>query len=260
MPTGDAFYTNRAVFVRTESVEDSRIDLLLIQRRGWRKKPVSMTKPLSLNLRDRVVAAVDDGMSQRQAAEGFSNGVVSVIRWCQCARETGSPKTAPQEGNRHPERIEAERDLMLGIVEQSRDIALIELQAELARRGHSFAVATLWRIFDRHENTWKKAAAHAKEQDRSDVLKHRQNWSDHQVDLDPKRLALIHEIWTSTNVARGVSDCAWTRGTGQTVRGPRRGRRAGPEQPRPYYRSETGVLPVHRRRSSRDVPTWHPLR
>lgn len=28
----------RAVFVRSESLGDSRIDLLLIQRRGWRKE------------------------------------------------------------------------------------------------------------------------------------------------------------------------------------------------------------------------------
>ena len=115
-----------------------------------------MTKPLSLDLRERVVAAVDDGMSRRQAAERFGVGVASAIRWCQRARETGSPEAAPQGGDRRSERIEAERDLILGIVEQSRDMTLVELQAELARRGHSFAVATLWRFFDRHGITWKK--------------------------------------------------------------------------------------------------------
>jgi transposase len=35
-------------------------------------------------------------------------------------------------------------------------MTLVELQAELARRGHSFAVSTLWRFFDRHGITWKK--------------------------------------------------------------------------------------------------------
>lgn len=102
-----------------------------------------MTKPLSLDLRERVVAAVDDGMSHRQAAERFGVGVASAIRWCQRARVSGSPEAAPQGGDRRSQRIEAERNLILGIVERSRDITLIELRAELAACGHSFAVATL---------------------------------------------------------------------------------------------------------------------
>jgi len=118
-----------------------------------------MTKPLSLDLREGVVAAVDDGVSGRQAGERFGVGVASAIRWCQRARETGSPKAAPQGGDRRSERIEAEHDLILGIVDQSRDMTLIESQAEFAKRGHSFAVATLWRFFDRPGITWRKDRA-----------------------------------------------------------------------------------------------------
>lgn len=65
-----------------------------------------MTKPLSLDLRERVVAAVDDGTSRRQAAERFGVGVASAIRWCKRARDTGSPKAAPQGGDRRSGRIE----------------------------------------------------------------------------------------------------------------------------------------------------------
>ncbi len=115
-----------------------------------------MTKPLSLGLRERVVAAVDDGMQRRQAAERFGVGIASAILWCQRARESGSPKAAPQGGDRRSRRIEAERDFILEIIEQSRDMTLIELQAQLAARGHSFPVASLWRFFDRHGITWKK--------------------------------------------------------------------------------------------------------
>ena len=115
-----------------------------------------MTKPLSLDLRERVVVAVNDGMSRRQAAERFGVGIASAIRWCQRARENGSPKAAPQGGDRRSRRIEAERDFILEIIEQSRDMTLIELHAQLAARGHSFPVASLWRFFDRHGITWKK--------------------------------------------------------------------------------------------------------
>jgi len=115
-----------------------------------------MTKPLSLDLRERVVAAVDGGMSRRQAAERFGVGIASAIRWCQRARETGTPEPAPQGGDRRSHRIEAERDLILGIVDRTGDITLVELQAELASQGHRFSIGALWRFFARHGITWKK--------------------------------------------------------------------------------------------------------
>lgn len=115
-----------------------------------------MTKPLSLDLRKRVVAAVEGGLSRRQAAERFGVGVASAIRWCALARHTGTPRAKPQGGDRRSQRIEAERDLILGIVAETRDITLVELQGELAARGHRFAIGTLWRFFARHAITWKK--------------------------------------------------------------------------------------------------------
>jgi transposase len=115
-----------------------------------------MAKPLSLDLRERVVAAVDDGMSCRQAVDRFGVGVASAIRCCQRARESGAPKAAPQGGDRRSQRIEAKRDLILEIIERLRNMNLIELQAQLAARDHIFAVATMWRFFDQHGITWKK--------------------------------------------------------------------------------------------------------
>lgn len=115
-----------------------------------------MTKPLSLDLRERVVAAVDGGLSRRQAAERFGVAVASAIRWCALVRQTGTPHAKPQGGDRRSQRIEAERDLILGVVAETRDMTLVELQRELAARGHRFAIGTLWRFFDRHGITWKK--------------------------------------------------------------------------------------------------------
>jgi transposase len=48
----------------------------------------------------------------------------------------------------------------------------------------------------------QKKTAHASEQDRPDVLKHRQAWFDAQPDLDPERLVFIDETWAKTNMAR----------------------------------------------------------
>jgi hypothetical protein len=53
-----------------------------------------------------------------------------------------------------------------------------------------------------------KKTAHATEQDRPDILKRRQDWFALQLDLDPERLVIIDETWTSTNRARRHGRCA----------------------------------------------------
>ena len=115
-----------------------------------------MPKTLSLDLRQRVVEAVAGGMSCRQAAERFGVSPASAVRWCALERANGSPAAKPRGGDRHSARIEAQAELIMALVAQTRDITLMELQAELTERGHCFGIGTLWRFFDRHEITWKK--------------------------------------------------------------------------------------------------------
>ena len=50
-----------------------------------------MSKALSLDLRRRVVGAVVDGASHREAAARFGVGVASVSRWRALVRENGDP-------------------------------------------------------------------------------------------------------------------------------------------------------------------------
>ncbi len=113
-------------------------------------------KALSLDLRERVVAAVSNGMSRRQAAERFGVSAASAIRWCARERATGSAAAKPQGGDRLSARIEAQANLILALVNETCDITLVELQAKLAGQGHRFGIGTLWRFFDRHGITWKK--------------------------------------------------------------------------------------------------------
>ena len=72
-----------------------------------------MSKALSLDLRERVVAAVSGGASRRQAAERFGVSAASAIRWCALDRDTGSPQAKPQGGHRHSHRIQAQADLIM---------------------------------------------------------------------------------------------------------------------------------------------------
>lgn len=98
-------------------------------------------------------------MSCRQAAERFGVSPASAVRWCARQREQGSAAAKPRGGDRHSARIECQAELIKALVTQSCDITLMELQAELAERGHRFSIGALWRFFDRHEITWKKKRA-----------------------------------------------------------------------------------------------------
>lgn len=53
----------------------------------------------------------------------------------------------------------------------------------------------------------QKKTAHAKEQERADILKQRQEWFEAQLDLDPKKLVFIDETGASTNLARKGGRC-----------------------------------------------------
>ena len=116
-----------------------------------------MSKALSVDLRDRVVAAIEDGMSCRQAAVRFGVSASSAIRWRGLARRQGDVRPGPLGGDRRSGRIEAHAALILSLVETKDDITLAELKASLAEQGVAVGMGTLWRFFDRHQITLKKS-------------------------------------------------------------------------------------------------------
>ena len=115
-----------------------------------------MGRVLSQDLRDRVVAAIDGGMSCRGAAVRFGVSAASAIRWRQLTLCHGTPAAKVQGGDRRSARIEAHGLFILGTIETKTDITLVELQALLAGRGTPVGIGTLWRFFDRHKITRKK--------------------------------------------------------------------------------------------------------
>ena len=115
-----------------------------------------MARSLSLDLRNRVVAAVVGGLSRRKAAERFGVSAASAVRWCARERETGDARPKLQGGDRHSHRIEAHAAFILAAVARQPDVTLTELRALLAARDVSVAVSTLWRFFRRRRFTFKK--------------------------------------------------------------------------------------------------------
>jgi transposase len=119
-----------------------------------------MAKAISEDLRSRVIAAVENGLSRRAAAERYGVAAASAVRWVREWRETGSLRGKPQGGDMRSQRIEMHRDVILGAVEEQVDITLVEL-AEMLRSEHGavFAPSTIWRFLDRHAMTVKKNSA-----------------------------------------------------------------------------------------------------
>lgn len=116
-----------------------------------------MSKVLSLDLRQRVVAAVrNEGLSHRAAAARFNVSAASISRWRALERKSGDLRPGPLGGDRRSGAIEAHADTILTVFEARRDMTLEELRTELAGRGLRFGYGTLWRFFARHRLTRKK--------------------------------------------------------------------------------------------------------
>jgi transposase len=115
-----------------------------------------MPKPLSLDLRSRVLAAVDGGLSCRQAAERFGVSASSAIRWFARRREVGDARPRVQGGDRLSHKTEAHSALIHAALAGVPDITLLEIKARLAGQGADVSIAALWRFFRRHRITRKK--------------------------------------------------------------------------------------------------------
>jgi putative transposase len=94
-----------------------------------------MGKPYSIDLRERVVAAVmTGGLSCNQAAKRFGVGISTAINWMKRLRETGS--VAPDKvGGHKPKSISGEHEVWLLQRINNRDFTLRGLVHEFAERG-----------------------------------------------------------------------------------------------------------------------------
>jgi transposase len=127
-----------------------------------------MARSLSVDLRRRVVGAIEGGLSCRAAAQRFGVSASSAIRWRAQERREGDVTPKRQGGNRHSHRIEAHAELILSALAAKSDVTLVELRDGLKARGVAVAIGTLWRFFRRRKITRKKKSAHAAEQRRGE--------------------------------------------------------------------------------------------
>jgi transposase len=118
-----------------------------------------MTRALSSDLRDRVVAAMRDGATCRAAAGLFSVSVASAVRWSQLARATGSTAPRPHVARRRLVLLD-QRDWLLARVAAAPYLTVRALRAELAEvRGVEVGYGAVWRFLAREGLTFKKKPA-----------------------------------------------------------------------------------------------------
>jgi transposase len=115
-----------------------------------------MARAYSQDLRDRVIDTALSGVPARQAAARFGVGIATAIIWVRRARKSGE-RTARRQGQPRRSKLDPHRDFLLGLIETTSDITIVEMQGRLAtERGVTASVGTIWTFLDRCNMTVKK--------------------------------------------------------------------------------------------------------
>jgi putative transposase len=115
-----------------------------------------MAKPYSMDLRERVVTAVEGGgLSCNQAAARFEVAISTAIDWVNRYRRTGSVAPGQIGGHRPKKLVGAHRDWLLQRCRE-RAFTLRGLVAELAERGLSVDYRVVWAFVHDEKLSYKK--------------------------------------------------------------------------------------------------------
>lgn len=115
-----------------------------------------MGKPYSMDLRERVVAAIEGGTSTRAAAARYSIGIATAGAWARLKRATGMVRPGKQ-GKPKGSVLDAQKEFILGVLQEAPDTTLDELVTRLQEERAVTVVRTaVWKFLDRHDQTHKK--------------------------------------------------------------------------------------------------------
>lgn len=117
-----------------------------------------MAAPLSQDLRRRLVHAVEQGSSAREAARRFAVSESAAIKLVRRVRETGSVAPARIGGYRKP-LLAGHEELLRELTSSKRGITLAEIQSALVSRGiEAGCLTTIWSALRRLGLSHKKRA------------------------------------------------------------------------------------------------------
>jgi transposase len=115
-----------------------------------------MGKPYSSDLRQRFVAALDDGMSASAAGRRMRIARATAVRWAATWQREGRAEALPMGGDRRSGALETHASKILGWLADKPDLFLGEIVTRLAEEDVKSSVSSVARLLTRHGITHKK--------------------------------------------------------------------------------------------------------
>ena len=157
-------------------------------------------KPYSLDLRERVAAAVENREgSWRDIARRFRVSLSFVTRLVQRRRLTGDLAPKPHGGGRSPALDQDARGRLRRLLQKQPDATLAELRQRL---GLSCSLVAIWRTLRQMKITRKKKDLHHDERDRPDLQQQRAAFAEEVAAIEPEHLVFVDESGATTVMTR----------------------------------------------------------
>jgi transposase len=158
-------------------------------------------RPLSNDLRKRIIAAVDNREgSRREIARRFKVDVSCITRLLQLRRQTGSIEPRPHGGGITPTLDQDGLERLRRLVEDDPDAILRDLRDRLGIDG---SIMIVWRGLKSLGITRKKKTEHADERDRPEVQEERESFCEEVEPIEPGRLVFVDETGVTTAMTPG---------------------------------------------------------
>jgi transposase len=153
-------------------------------------------RPYSLDLRERIAAAIDDHEgSIREIARLFRVSTSFIVRLLQRRRATGTLDAEPHGGGTPPALGPDDLERLAQLVREQPDATLKQLKQ---RGGFTCSLKTLWFALDRLGLTFKKKSLHASQRDRPEVQEKRRSFRRKVDRIEAKRLIFVDETGVNT--------------------------------------------------------------
>ena len=163
-----------------------------------------MPKSCSSDLRERVLDAVEEGASRREAAERFDVSASSAVKWFQSWEKEADGGQSRVAGASRRSRAAPTRSWLWSA--NSRTGRSTSSSRPCASDGFVAAAARCGGFWSATASASKKSLR-AAEQDRADVARARRRWIRQQGLLDASSLVFIDETSVNTSMARLYGRC-----------------------------------------------------
>lgn len=153
-------------------------------------------RPLSNDLRERIIKAIDNHEGTRRAlAARFCVNPSTITRLLQLRRQTGSFDPRPHAGGVTPALDRDDLERLRTLVKESPDATLETLKQKMGVSGSKMIIC---RALQKLRLPLKKKSRHAAERDTPEVKKKRRSFRRKVKPIEPKRLVFVDETGVTT--------------------------------------------------------------